>query len=87
MALSLQPVLEALLKSLPARPIEEKTFADLVRRTLHDVNSGSTDDHRKSQWEYLLRNEIFNLAVRNISLHDRIISSAKGGARQLRAKR
>jgi hypothetical protein len=60
---SLAPYLESLLKALPPRPIEQKLLNELVSKTLVESNNKSSPENRRSQWEYLLRNEIFKLAV------------------------
>lgn len=61
---SLQPYITSLLKSLPPSPIEQDTLNELVSHTLADSIDKSSPENRKSQWEYLLKNEIFLLAVR-----------------------
>ena len=60
---SLQPYITSLLKSLPPSPIEQDTLNELVSRTLADSKDKSSPENHKSQWEYLLKNEIFLLAV------------------------
>lgn len=62
---SLQPVLASLLKSLPPRPIEQTTLNELVKETITQSQTKTSAENRKSQWEYLLKNEIFLLAVRS----------------------
>ncbi|CAA7268047.1 unnamed protein product [Cyclocybe aegerita] len=60
---SLQPHLTALLKSLPLSPVDQTKLHELVTRTISEVKDKSTPDNRKSQWEYLLKNDIFLLAA------------------------
>ncbi|KAF9446133.1 UDP-glucose 4-epimerase [Macrolepiota fuliginosa MF-IS2] len=60
---SLQPFLESLLSSLPQPPIAKDQFNSLVCKTLDESSGKSSPENRKSQWEYLLKNEIFKLAV------------------------
>ena len=61
---SLQPYLSSLLKSLPPRPVDQAKLSELVEDTLTQVKVGRTvSEHKKSQWEYLLKNEVFLLAV------------------------
>ena len=64
---SLQPALTSLLDSLPPHPIDQQQLDSLVRKTLDGFKSKLSPDIRKSQWEYLLRHDIFNLAVMLIS--------------------
>ena len=60
---SLQPALTSLLDSLPPHPIDHQQLDGLVRKTLDGAKSKLSPDIRKSQWEYLLRDDIFKLAV------------------------
>ncbi|KAK2461523.1 hypothetical protein APHAL10511_005986 [Amanita phalloides] len=62
MVSKLQPAFTSLLDSLP-HPFDHQQLDSLVRKTLHDTNSRSPPDIRKSQWEYLLRDDIFKLAA------------------------
>ena len=61
---SLQPYITSLLKSLPPSPVQQDTLDELVRRALADSKDKSSVENCKSQWEYLLKNEIYLLAVR-----------------------
>lgn len=65
--LSLQPFLDSLLSTLPERPVSEEQLDSIVRNTLDVCKSKSSLENRKSQWEYLLKNEVFKLAVRTAS--------------------
>ena len=58
---SLQPSLDSLLSSLTKSKLELET---LVGKTLKSSASQSSPENWKSQWEYLLKDEIFKLAVR-----------------------
>ncbi|KDR85576.1 hypothetical protein GALMADRAFT_218672 [Galerina marginata CBS 339.88] len=60
---SLQPHLTSLLNSLPPSPIEKAKLDELVIRTLAETEENSSPENRKSQWEYLLKNDIFLLAA------------------------
>jgi hypothetical protein len=69
---SLQPHLSSLLKSLPPCPNEQDRLGELVRGTLEQSQARSeyapqtvrtVPEYSKSQWEYLLKNEVFLLAV------------------------
>jgi THO complex subunit 1 len=62
--LPLQPFLDLLLSSLPPLPISKAQYDSLVKKTLDDSSGKSSPDNRKNQWEYLLKNEVFKLAVR-----------------------
>ncbi|KXN88950.1 THO complex subunit 1 [Leucoagaricus sp. SymC.cos] len=59
----LQPFLDSLLSSLSNSPESRTRLENLVRKTLNESNDKSSPENRKNQWEYLLKNEIFNLAV------------------------
>jgi len=61
---SLQPLLASLLDSLPPSPIEKEKLDELVARTIYESRDKSSPENRKVQWEYLLKNDIFLLAVR-----------------------
>ncbi|KAF8628277.1 hypothetical protein AX15_004041 [Amanita polypyramis BW_CC] len=60
---SLQPALTSLLNSLPPRPFHQQQLEDLVAKSLQETDSKNSPDIRKSQWEYLLRDDIFKLAA------------------------
>lgn len=60
---SFQPLLDSLLSSLIEPPISNHELGTLVGETLNQSVSQSSPENRKSQWEYLLKNEIFKLAV------------------------
>ena len=64
--LSLQPNFASLLKAFPPRPVDQQALHRLVEKTLRDSATKSTPENRKAQWEYLLRKDIFHLAVRPI---------------------
>lgn len=66
--ISLQPVLDSLLKSLPSPPVTQDALDSLVTDALQKATSKSSAENSKAQWEYLLKNEIFELAVRAIDL-------------------
>ena len=59
---SLAPTLKALITSIPS-PVDRKTLDKLVNSTIQESQSKVPAENRKSQWEYLLKNEIFILAV------------------------
>ncbi|KAF8641070.1 hypothetical protein AX17_000714 [Amanita inopinata Kibby_2008] len=61
--LSLQPALTTLLKNLPPRPFNQHELGKAVSKTLIETKDKSSPDSRKSQWEYLLKNDIFKLAA------------------------
>ncbi|KAJ7103182.1 THO complex subunit 1 transcription elongation factor-domain-containing protein [Mycena belliarum] len=58
---SLQPGLARLLQSLHPSPTQEK-LDELVKKTLESTKAKSSPENRKSQWEFLLKNEVFDLA-------------------------
>ena len=60
---SLLPYITSLLKSLPPPPVEQDTPDELVSHALADSKDKLSLKNHKSQWEYLLKNEIFLLAV------------------------
>jgi predicted lipid carrier protein YhbT len=61
--LSLQPSFVSLLNAFPPRPVDQQALQSLVKQTLKDAAKKSTPENRKAQWEYLLRKDIFDLAV------------------------
>jgi hypothetical protein len=61
---SLQPHFDALLKSLPPAPVEQSKLDEAVIRVLEGTKDNTWPENRKTQWEQLLRNDIFLLAVR-----------------------
>lgn len=60
---SLQPFLDSLFSSLPDVPISKVQYDTLVKKTLDDSSGKSSPENRKSQWEYLLKDQVFKLAV------------------------
>ena len=60
---ALQPLLASLLDSLPPSPIEKAKLDELVARTLDESRDKSSPENRKVQWEYLLKHDVFLLAV------------------------
>jgi hypothetical protein len=62
---SLQPHLTALLGSLPPSPIDQGKLNELVIHTLETSKGKSSSENCKAAWEYLLKNDIFKLAVRD----------------------
>jgi len=65
-SLQLQPFLTSLLDSLPPSPIEKSKLDELVARTISESRGKSSPENRKVQWEYLLKNDVFLLAVRHV---------------------
>ena len=65
---SLAPHLESLAKAIFVRPVDALTLDSLVQKVLNDTSHKVSAENRKSQWEYLLKNEIFALAVSIASL-------------------
>ncbi|KAF8079193.1 THO complex subunit 1 transcription elongation factor-domain-containing protein [Lyophyllum atratum] len=61
--LSLQPLLTSLLETLPPGPVEKAKLDELVQKTVEQSRKISPSETRKSQWEYLLKNEVFKLAA------------------------
>jgi len=60
---ALQPLLASLLDSLPPSPIEKEKLDEVVAHTLHESRDKSSPENRKVQWEYLLKHDVFLLAV------------------------
>ncbi|KAF4611518.1 hypothetical protein D9613_004115 [Agrocybe pediades] len=60
---SLQPHLTSFLKSLPPPPVNRNKLDELVRKTLSESQDKCSPENRKSQWEYLLKNDVFLLAA------------------------
>ncbi|KAL0951887.1 hypothetical protein HGRIS_008544 [Hohenbuehelia grisea] len=65
MSFKLQPHLDALLESLSTQPqpVKRGTLDELVEKVLEDTKSSGSSENRKSQWEYLLKLEVFNVAA------------------------
>ncbi|KAJ7610875.1 THO complex subunit 1 transcription elongation factor-domain-containing protein [Roridomyces roridus] len=61
MASALKPRLAALLESLPPTPPQSK-LDELVKKTVSESSDSSSPENRKSQWEFLLKNQVFDLA-------------------------
>jgi len=60
---------QLLLKSFPQRPFDQKVLHALVVKEVQKFQGKSFTDNVKSQWEFLLKNEVFTLAVRACVLH------------------
>ncbi len=56
--------LKSFLATLPARPLERQTLDTLAERTLSQTQATANPESWKNRWEYVLRKEIFDLAVR-----------------------
>jgi hypothetical protein len=76
---SLKPLLKSLLSSLPAGPVDKGVIDSLVTNTLLQAEGKSSVENRKTQWEYLLKDEVLTLAVcthcRYQSVHPTKLSS------------
>ncbi|EIN12840.1 hypothetical protein PUNSTDRAFT_97766 [Punctularia strigosozonata HHB-11173 SS5] len=59
---SLKPILNSLLRSLPPGPIDKAALDSLVRDTLSQADAKSSPENRKTQWEYLLKEQVLTLA-------------------------
>ncbi|KAH0591368.1 hypothetical protein H2248_001446 [Termitomyces sp. 'cryptogamus'] len=60
----LQPLLATLLDSLPSSPAEQSVLDNAVKNAIEESKKHPVaESTRKSQWEFLLKNEVFNLAV------------------------
>ncbi|KAG6901723.1 hypothetical protein C0995_008691 [Termitomyces sp. Mi166 len=60
----LQPLLATLLDSLPSGPAERSVLYDAVKKAIDESKKHPVvESTRKSQWEFLLKNEVFNLAM------------------------
>lgn len=60
---ALQDSLTSLLASLPPRPINKVALDALVAQTLEESRSKTSPDTWKAKWEYVLRKEVYELAV------------------------
>jgi len=60
---ALRPYLVKLLESLPPPPAQQHQLQEIVKKTLLDARHHAYSENWKSQWEYLLKAEIFKLAV------------------------
>ncbi|KAG1904509.1 THO complex subunit 1 transcription elongation factor-domain-containing protein [Suillus fuscotomentosus] len=54
---------QSLLKSFPQRPFDQKSLHELVGKEVEKFQGKSSADNVKSQWEFLLKNEVFTLAA------------------------
>ncbi|THH31953.1 hypothetical protein EUX98_g2251 [Antrodiella citrinella] len=55
--------LQELVGSLPARPIPKAVFDTLVSTALSKSETQASPDNRKSNWEFVLKDDIFSLAA------------------------
>ena len=60
---SLAPHLKSLIKSMSVQPVDELILDSLIQKELNETSKKVSVENRKSQWEYLLKNEVFALAV------------------------
>lgn len=63
---SLQPHLTALLVSLPHSLGDRQKLNELVALTLLKTQNIFSQENRKAAWEYLLKDDIFQLAVHKL---------------------
>ncbi|KAG0703685.1 THO complex subunit 1 transcription elongation factor-domain-containing protein [Suillus ampliporus] len=54
---------QSLLKSFPQRPFDQKVLHGLVGNEVQKFQGKSSPENVKSQWEFLLKNEVFTLAA------------------------
>ncbi|KAG2136507.1 THO complex subunit 1 transcription elongation factor-domain-containing protein [Suillus bovinus] len=54
---------QLLLESFPQRPFDQKLLHELVGNEVKKFQGKSSADNVKSQWEFLLKNEVFTLAA------------------------
>ncbi|KAG1813998.1 UDP-glucose 4-epimerase [Suillus subaureus] len=54
---------QLLLNSFPQRPFDQKLLHELVGKEVKKFQGESSADNVKCQWEFLLKNEVFTLAV------------------------
>ncbi|KAG1839472.1 THO complex subunit 1 transcription elongation factor-domain-containing protein [Suillus tomentosus] len=54
---------QLLLESFPQRPFDQKSLHELVGKEVEKFQGKSSPDNVKSQWEFLLKNEVFTLAA------------------------
>lgn len=78
MAASLAPALKSILKSLPPGTSDQSKFNELAKRAIHETSTKGNDENRKSQWEHLLKNEIYTLAVSPNKTNDLPSHTGKG---------
>ncbi|PIL31082.1 hypothetical protein GSI_05778 [Ganoderma sinense ZZ0214-1] len=60
---AIQQSLSSLLTSLPPSPQDNASLNTLVKQTLSKAQSGANPESWKNQWEFALRNSIFDLAA------------------------
>jgi hypothetical protein len=61
---AIETALQRLLQSLPPSPVEKQALDPLVATAVSEAEPKTSSENRKTQWEYVLRNEVFTLAVR-----------------------
>ncbi len=66
---ALQDSLTSLLASLPPRPINKAPLDALVAQTLEESRLKTSPETWKTKWEYVLRKEVYDLAVSALSDH------------------
>ncbi|KAJ8586500.1 UDP-glucose 4-epimerase [Rhizopogon salebrosus TDB-379] len=54
---------QSLLQAFPQRPFDQKLLHELVGKEVTRFQGKSSPDNLKSQWEFLLKNEVFTLAA------------------------
>ncbi|TCD68305.1 hypothetical protein EIP91_011164 [Steccherinum ochraceum] len=62
--------LQELVQLFPARPISRESFDTLVTDTLAKAEQQSSPENRKATWEFVLKDDIFSLAVQGRALKD-----------------
>jgi hypothetical protein len=60
---ALRPIFNDLVKSLPPSSVEQPQLDNLVEDALRKAEGKSSVENRRSQWDYLCKNEAMKLAV------------------------
>lgn len=55
-----------LLKTFPKRPFDQKELGEKLATEIRKFQNKASPENVKSQWELVLRSEVFALAVRSI---------------------
>jgi hypothetical protein len=76
--------IQLLLKSFPARPFDQKALDKKVSQEVNKFHNKSSQENIRSQWELVLKNEIFTFAVRPLSQLEMVILIAHHLYRQRR---
>ena len=67
---AIETALQGLLQSLSPLQVDKPALDALVAAAISEVEPKTSSENRKTLWEYALKNEVFNLAVRSYALQE-----------------